>query len=113
MRSELDEAHRSGKVKKSVHFVLHRPPGRICTNGYRAARAPYSGQDSAGAKLRRATLTFTFVLLTHTRTRAYSELMDAFASIISYFVAEVEDLPELPPVDEDKSSGSSGSCVVA
>jgi hypothetical protein len=40
--------------------------------------------------------------------------MDAFTSIVSYFVAEqVEDAPELPTVDDDKSTGSSGSCVVA
>jgi len=41
--------------------------------------------------------------------------MDSFTSIItSYFVAEqAVDAPELPTVDEDKSTGSSGSCIVA
>ncbi|KAJ7503269.1 hypothetical protein B0H11DRAFT_2222550 [Mycena galericulata] len=79
-------------------------------------------------ELRRATLVLTLaltapslililvlVLTAPAPTPTYLHSMDAFASIVSYFVAEqvVEDQPELPTVDEDKSSGSSGSCVVA
>ncbi|KAJ7115043.1 hypothetical protein C8R44DRAFT_881074 [Mycena epipterygia] len=36
--------------------------------------------------------------------------MDAFTNILSYFVADqAADAPELPTVNEDRSSGSSGS----
>ncbi|KAJ7266602.1 hypothetical protein C8J57DRAFT_1510714 [Mycena rebaudengoi] len=41
--------------------------------------------------------------------------MDAFASLVSYFVAEPleAETPDLPTIDEDKASGTSGGCTIA
>ncbi|KAJ7146817.1 hypothetical protein C8R44DRAFT_724538 [Mycena epipterygia] len=82
--------------------------GRVIKAGGRRGRSPVQPRLSLSQqpnRTLRATLTLILILI-------FS--MDAFTNIISYFVAEqAVDAPELPTVNEDKSSGSSGSCIVA